>query len=70
MKTIPMVPVKSSALKSVGHFGSTLHVVFADGSKYEYVGVSPQAFASLLKAKSVGQHFLANIRDHYKGRQI
>lgn len=67
---IPMIPVSSSAMTHVGHVGTTLHVRFPSGRLYEYAGVSPETYAGLLKAKSIGSHFQTQIRGRYQEREI
>lgn len=64
-----MTPVDSSSIAAVGHdpATSTLKVQFKSGDTYHYKGVSADAHASLLKAKSIGSHFQTHVRPKYKG---
>jgi hypothetical protein len=52
------VPVKSSAVASVGHDpeANELHVVYSTGSHYVYPNVSADQHAALMAAPSVGKH--------------
>jgi hypothetical protein len=47
--------VTSSAIVSVAHEGDTLEVLFRSGQRYQYAGVSPELFAELLAAPSIGR---------------
>lgn len=55
--TIPHVPVKSSAIVSMGHdpLTQTLEVTRPDGSTYRYSGVSASEHQSILAAPSKGR---------------
>lgn len=57
-------PVKSSQLISVGHdpATSTLEIEFPRGALYRYSGVSAEQHAALMKAESVGSHFIKHIK--------
>lgn len=56
--------VNSKLLKSVGHDGDqTLEVEFGNNAVYRYTGVTPEHFATMLAADSVGSHFLKTIRN-------
>ena len=63
-------PVTSSLISSIAHDGETLEVVFNSGQKYRYVGVTPEDFAALKDAKSIGRHFGANIRGKYAHERV
>ena len=65
---IKLTPVKSSSIAAIGHEpkSSTLAVQFKNGGLYHYEGVSPQAHAALIGAKSIGAHFGQNFRSGYK----
>lgn len=60
--------VQSSMIQRVGHDADTrqLHVTFKNGDTYIYHDVPGDAHEALASAASVGQHFLANIRDQYR----
>lgn len=56
-------PVESSRVKSLGHDGgTTMHVEFHDGSIYAYDNVNAADFRDLTTAKSIGSHFIRNIK--------
>ena len=66
-----MFQVASSAVTHLGHNGTdTLQVRFPSGDTYEYKGVSAMAFQKFVTAKSIGQHFQANIRGRYQERKL
>ena len=69
-KPIPhkIVRVDSSNIKRIGYRHQTreLFVDFNSGAHYRYRGVPQQAFDSLMKADSIGEHFAEHIRDEYK----
>jgi hypothetical protein len=64
--------VESSMLREVGYDPETrtLEVEFTSGSVYEYYDVPPEQHEGLLRAESLGQYFLANIRDAYRYRRL
>lgn len=72
MATIDMQPVKSSNLESVGYNADTktLRVCFRSGDKYDYQNVSAEKHKSLMKAKSIGRHFLKNIMPHHSWEKV
>ncbi|WP_370808807.1 KTSC domain-containing protein [Bilophila wadsworthia] len=59
------VPVSSSNLRSVGYDPdhSILEITFISGGTYQYKGVSPSLYRSLLAAASKGQFFRSFIKD-------
>lgn len=61
---IDMVPVESSAIKSVGHDPSTLtvHVEFHSGGTHPFGPFSKEQFERFSAADSIGKHFHAHIR--------
>ena len=61
-------PVDSSAINALGYDPQTqtLGVRFQSGTEYHYAGVTPEAFAALKGAKSIGQHFAHAVREKYK----
>ena len=70
-KIIPLFRVSSSAVQQLGHDGvDTLRVQFHSGHIYAYHGVSPAAFGKLIHAKSIGQHFLSQIKGRYPERKV
>lgn len=64
-----MKPVNSSSISHVGHDPATgvLSVKFHNGKTYQYEGVSSDQAADMLKAESIGRHFMGNIRGKFKG---
>jgi hypothetical protein len=67
-----MTPVKSSSLAAVSHdpVSKTLNVIFNNGGKYAYQGVSAELHSQLMKAKSIGTHFQQNIRSRFKSVKV
>lgn len=57
------VMVDSSVIKSVLYQENTLEVEFKSGRVYRYSDVSPETYASLVSADSVGRYFNAYIRN-------
>jgi hypothetical protein len=71
IKILPLVRVQSSAFTGVGYDGrSKMHIKFNDGAVHEYSGVTPEAYSKLMNAKSLGSHFLSQIRDRYNSRRL
>lgn len=68
MNPIPMTPVRSSHLKSIGfdERTGTLAIQFREGGTYFYHGISGIVHADLMNAPSKGRYFRANIRSRYK----
>lgn len=60
--------VSSSAISSVGYDpeARTLEVEFSSGAVYDYYGVPPKVYASLMSAPSKGQFVSRRIRDRYR----
>ncbi len=52
-------------LASVGYADPILEVEFTDGAVYQYTGVTPETFAALLNAPSMGRYFASDIVGHY-----
>lgn len=65
-----MQKVKSSSIASIGHDGKALHIQFQSGDTYRYPTATQKDYQAMLKAKSVGTHFAANIRDKHKGVKV
>lgn len=67
-----MTPVKSESLAAVAHDPATktLTVMFKNGGKYAYAGVSAADHATLMKAKSIGTHFQQAIRSRFKSTKV
>lgn len=47
-----------------------LHVTFHNGQTYTYNGVTPKAYADMMKAPSIGQHFAANIKNKHTFKKV
>lgn len=65
-----MQEVKSSLISHVHHDPATnrLTVRFHNGgTTYDYDGVTPEEFSTMMTAPSVGKHFGQHIRPKYKG---
>ena len=60
--------VSSSAISSVGYDpkARVLEVEFSSGAVYDYYGVPPKVYASLMSAESKGQFLSRKIRDRYR----
>lgn len=67
-----MTPVNSTSGAAVHHDPATktLTVMFNNGGKYAYQGVSSELHSQLMKAKSVGAHFQQNIRSVFKSKKV
>lgn len=71
-------PVTSSQIKSIGYdpISQTLEIEFQpskkqiaakeDGSIYRYSSVSPELYAALLEAKSIGRFYITQIKNDPK----
>ncbi len=60
-------PVQSSSLASVGYDSDTsiLEVEFRNGTTYQYHGVPQETWDWFISSTSMGQFFVARIRDAY-----
>lgn len=73
---IPRTPVESSLLHSVGYdeASTTLAVQFhkdvPSGRVYHYDGVSPEDFAAMTGAESIGRHFLKHVKPAFPAEKI
>jgi hypothetical protein len=67
-ETIHRHPVSSSAISSVGYDpgSATLEVEFKSGAVYDYHGVPPKVYKSLLEAPSKGRFVSRRIRDRFE----
>jgi hypothetical protein len=66
----PMTPVKSKAIKSIGHDGSAAFVQYANGGIFRFPGVDRKAFDKVLAAESIGQAFQSDIALKINGTRI
>jgi hypothetical protein len=64
--SIPMLPVKSSQINSVGWQSGTLFIEFNKGTVYSYDRVPESFFEALKKAESVGKYFAAQIKGKFE----
>ena len=62
--------IDSHAIRRVEWRDDTLSVWFADGDRYDYMGVPQRVYGALLAAGSAGVFFQQNIRDAYPFRRI
>lgn len=64
-----MTPVASSNLAAVGYNPETaeLRVAFKNGTTYSYGGVTQEDALAMLKAKSIGKHFMTVLKPKYPG---
>jgi hypothetical protein len=64
---VEMLPVDSSAIRSIGydHQALSLRVEFHSGKVYVYEAVPEAVFQKLKHAESKGKHFIAHIRESY-----
>ena len=62
-----LIHVVSSDLSAVGYDPDTqqLEIVFNNGGRYLYSGISPEIFQGLLNAGSKGRFFHAFIKHHH-----
>lgn len=64
---IKLVPVVSSSIKAIGHDGlHKLHVQFAGGAIYEYIGVPVNEFANFINSDSKGKFLETEIKPNYQ----
>jgi KTSC domain-containing protein len=68
MKTSELTPVRSSALKAIGHDGDRLWVLFHSGQIYSYEAPAHHA-VDIHKSVNCSQYFLAHIRGKYDHRK-
>jgi hypothetical protein len=66
------IPVTSSSLHSVGYDDECeiLEVQFGSGSVYQYLHVPRDVYEMLMTAPSVGNFFVAQIKDRFPYRQV
>ncbi len=67
-----MKPVKSSTIKAIGYDPDTLalDVEFINGGLYRYENVSPEAYAALENAESIGSHLQKQIKGKYAFKKL
>jgi hypothetical protein len=64
--------VESTAIRSVGYDSehATLEIEFVEGGVYQYFLVPADVHAKFLVAESLGNYFLAHIRNEYGYRRL
>ncbi len=67
-----MTPVKSSAIKAIGHDAANneLHVEYSSGETYAFSGVTAEHHNDLMAAPSIGRHMQANINGLFQSRKL
>ena len=65
---IKMIPVQSSNVKSVGYDedNGNVHIEFASGERYAYMGVPKKVYEDLLIAKSIGAYINRHLKKSYE----
>lgn len=65
-------PVTSSNIQSIGYDvdSGVLEIEFKGGTVYQYFEVPPQVHGEMLQAGSLGQYFMANIRNKYRYARV
>jgi hypothetical protein len=61
-----LIPVNSSAIRSVGYDGHTLTVEFHSGHTYGHPGVYYQVYREFMNAPSMGAYYNRYIRGRYR----
>lgn len=71
-KNIPMFPVSSSNILSLGYNANTrtLRVEFKKNVYYDYFKVPPETFQQLMSAPSKGKFFHAAIKQKYDAEKV
>jgi hypothetical protein len=70
--TIPMQPVKSSSISSIGHDSTTntLAVTFTSGQTYHYSKVPKEVFERMDKAESAGKFLQSHIVGKFAHKRV
>ena len=63
---LTMIPVDSSAIRSVGYDGGTLTVEFHSGRIYDHPSVPHSVYDGLMRASSMGAYYNRYIRGRYR----
>lgn len=63
-----MIPVRSSAMRTVGYDQSTrrMRITFEQGHSYDFCGVPVHVYEALMRARSKGAYYNDHIRDRYQ----
>lgn len=72
MTSVPMIPVSSSNVMSVGYDdgNQALHVQFKGNRCYVYSGVPKVKFDELVCATSIGSYLNQNIKNVYPAARV
>lgn len=65
-----LIPVESSNIKAIGHEGSTMRVQYANGTEYDFQGVTAEMFDNFMEAESKGRFFGKNIRGKFTSTKV
>lgn len=60
--SIALSPVRSSAIKALGHSGEVLAVQYMSGKVFHFNGVSVEQYAECLCCKSVGSSIIKLVK--------
>lgn len=62
-----MIPVKSSASRSIGYDENAkkMSIMFAAGHTYDYCNVPRQVYEALLSAKLIGSYYNKYVKDRF-----
>ena len=66
------IKVTSQMIRSVGYdkAGRVLEVEFSNASVYQYKGVEESVHRDMMRGKSIGQYFIANVKNRYNCDKI
>lgn len=65
-----LIPVESSNIKAIGHEGSTMRVQYANGTEYDFQGVTAEIFNNFMESDSKGRFFGKNIRGKFTSTKV
>lgn len=58
-------PVRSSFVRSIAYENGVLEVALASGRTFRYNGITPEVFAEMQQAESVGKFYNSRIKNSY-----
>ncbi|HTC94907.1 MAG TPA: KTSC domain-containing protein [Terriglobales bacterium] len=66
------LPVDSSAVRSIGYDTKSLvlEIEYANGSVYDYYGVSPETYQEFCEADSMGAFINFRIKPNFQYREV
>ena len=67
---VPMHPVTSTNLSTVGWQDGTLYITFRSGKKYKYLNVPEFMGRDILQASSPGNYFNKNVKGYFTEEKI